>query len=392
MKKYLFILTLLSLSVLVNAQTDEKWFGILKSSDGSSDEITISISNNNHESRIYLFFNQEPPINIQSKNILSDKNDISFIIPEMQIYFEGKVNQTSNELLGQFVLRGRPFDISLSKHKDKSIVSKTPFKPEVLPGLSAEAITPDPEMKRPIAKSNSLFTEELTWIEIRDAVREGKTTIIIATGGIEQNGAFTATGKHNYVLRGVVDSIAHKLGNALIAPIVPFVPEGNHSPATSHMKYPGTISLKEDTYEKLLKDIANSYKASGFKTIIFIGDSGGNQWGMFMAAKELNSEWQNECKAIYINEYYDNYRVAQWLKEQGIREVDMKVHDSFQYTSQIMALNPTYVRMNQRIKNGDFSINGVNLLPVDKTIELGKRLCSYQADITVEAIKKALGY
>ena len=390
MKKYLFILTLLSVSILANAQTEETWFGILRTPNGNEVEITIGINRSNKEKEIFFILNQDEPIKIQANATLSEMHIISFILPEKQIYFEGKVSQNRNELVGRLVRSGRPFDISLSKNRMKN-TSKSRDKIEVIPGLSAQALTPDPEMKRPIEKSNSLFTEELTWIEIRDAIRDGKTTIIIATGGVEQNGAFTATGKHNFVLRGVVDSIAHKLGNALIAPIVPFVPEGNHSPPTVHMKYPGTISLNEDTYEKLLKDIANSYKVSGFKTIIFIGDSGGNQWGMFIAAKELNEEWKNECQAIYIHEYYDNYGVAQWLKSQGIKEVDMKVHDSFQYTSQIMALNPTYVRMNERIKNGDFSINGVNLLPAEKTIELGKRLCNYQAEVTVEAIKKALG-
>ena len=50
-------------------------------------------------------------------------------------------------------------------------------------------------------------------------------TVFIATGGIEQNGPYLVTGKHNYVLRATTELIARKLGNAMIAPIIAFVPE-----------------------------------------------------------------------------------------------------------------------------------------------------------------------
>ena len=40
---------------------------------------------------------------------------------------------------------------------------------------------------RPIDAVESLWTEELTWMEVRDAVKAGKTTILIGTGGLEQN-------------------------------------------------------------------------------------------------------------------------------------------------------------------------------------------------------------
>ncbi len=80
---------------------------------------------------------------------------------------------------------------------------------------------------RPIEALNSVWIEELTWMEVRDALAAGKTTAIIPTGGIEQNGPYVATGKHNYVLQGACEGIARKLGNALCAPIIKLVPEGN---------------------------------------------------------------------------------------------------------------------------------------------------------------------
>ena len=110
-------------------------------------------------------------------------------------------------------------------------------------------LAPESAAPRPIEALDTVFVEEMTWMEVRDAVKAGKTTVIVATGGVEQNGPYLATGKHDYILRATTEAIARKLGNALVAPIVPFVPEGDIDPPTEHMKYPGTISLTEDTYE-----------------------------------------------------------------------------------------------------------------------------------------------
>jgi creatinine amidohydrolase/Fe(II)-dependent formamide hydrolase-like protein len=245
-------------------------------------------------------------------------------------------------------------------------------------------------MPRPIEALDSVFLEELTWLEVRDALRSGKTTAIIATGGVEQNGPYLATGKHNYVLRAVTEAIARKLGDALVAPIVAFVPEGDIEPPSSHMRYPGTISLRADTFKRLLTDVATSLRVHGFRHIILIGDSAGNQDGMREVTDELSRAWGRGGPAIhYIAEYYDNARVARWLQSQGIREVDEGLHDNLQYTAQMMVVDPTTVRMRERIAVGKFSINGVNLAPAAETIALGKRLVEYQASLTAEATRRA---
>ena len=43
-------------------------------------------------------------------------------------------------------------------------------------------------MSRPIEALDNVWIEELTMMEVRDALAEGKTTALILTGGIEQNG------------------------------------------------------------------------------------------------------------------------------------------------------------------------------------------------------------
>jgi creatinine amidohydrolase/Fe(II)-dependent formamide hydrolase-like protein len=251
---------------------------------------------------------------------------------------------------------------------------------------------PDLDAPRPIDAFDTVWLEQLTWMEVRDAMQAGMLTAIIPTGGIEQNGPYLALGKHNYILQATCDRIARKLGDALVAPIVTFVPEGNIDPPSGHMRYPGTISVSEETFAALLKDIANSLRAHGFRHVILIGDSGPNQPGMQVVAERLATEWAGGNTSIhYVAEYYDNPRWNRWLRERGIEEVSEGLHDDVRHSSIMMSVDPMTVRMPQRVAAGLFSINGIELAPAEETIGLANDLIDYQAEVTVEAILKAIG-
>ena len=242
---------------------------------------------------------------------------------------------------------------------------------------------------RPIEARDTVFIEEMTWMEVRDALNAGKTSIIIATGGIEQNGPYVALGKHNFVLRQDCEAIARLLGNALVAPIIPFVPEGHHNPKTHHMRYPGTISLTEETFEQLLIEIATSFKIHGFQQILLLGDSGDNQYGMDHVAKKLSTQWKSHPTTIYhIAEYYAPAAITEWLRNHGISEVDEGLHDRFRYEAQIATLDARHIRLSYRRKVGLTSINGVSLLPIETTKAIGWQLIEFQASRTAAAIRE----
>src|SRR5215475_8780509 len=84
------------------------------------------------------------------------------------------------------------------------------------------------------AQTRSVYTEDLTWYEVRDAMAAGKTTAIVFAGGIEQNGPHMAVIKHNAIARYTAGKIAEQLGNALVYPIVPFSPAGDPVEKTGH--------------------------------------------------------------------------------------------------------------------------------------------------------------
>jgi creatinine amidohydrolase/Fe(II)-dependent formamide hydrolase-like protein len=253
-----------------------------------------------------------------------------------------------------------------------------------------DPMRPDFNGPRPIAARDAVFMQDMTWMEVRDAMRSGKTTAIVATGGLEQNGPYLVADKHNVVLRATTEAIARRLGDALIATIVPYVPEGDIDPPTGHMRYPTTISLTEDTYRALLRDICASLRTHGFKDIVLIGDSGGNQDGMKAVADELNAKWPDrKTRVHFIKEYYDYPEVARWLESQGVKQGDEGIHDDFAITSTMMTVDTNTVRLPERIAAGKARINGVDLVPAEKAIAWGKKVVDHRADITVEAIRKA---
>ena len=250
---------------------------------------------------------------------------------------------------------------------------------------------PPLDARRPIEALDTVFTEEMTWMEVRDAIAAGKTTVIVATGGVEQNGPYLATGKHNYILRATTQAIARRLGNALVAPIVPFVPEGDIDPPTQHMRYPGTISVRESTFDALLIDICRSLRTNGFKDIVLLGDSGGNQAGMKRVAEQLRDWGAGGPRVHFVAEYYDYEEVAAWLEKEGLHQVPEGLHDDLAVTAILMTVDPNLVRMKERGAAGKFAINGVELAPAAKTIELGKRIVDFRAETTVRAIERAIG-
>src|ERR1700747_2986111 len=142
--------------------------------------------------------------------------------------------------------------------------------------------------------ADTVFLEELTWIEVRDLIRSGKTTIIVPIGGTEQNGPHMALGKHNLRVRFLSEKIARTLGNALVAPVIAYVPEGTIEPPTAHMRFPGTITVPEEAFQKTLEYAARSFKLAGFRDIVFLGDHGGYQREEKAVADRLDKEWATQ--------------------------------------------------------------------------------------------------
>ena len=254
----------------------------------------------------------------------------------------------------------------------------------------AEMVAP-----RPIDAVDSVWMEQLTWMEIRDAIKAGKTTGLILTGGVESNGPHLATGKHNFVLHVMGETIARKLGNALVAPVVtlePGRPDGDRVP-------PGSVFLSQETYHAVLTDMATSMKSMGFKNVILMGDSGGNQTAMKDVATALDEKYKATGTRFYfIPEYYDYASAQKFLQANGIPEKIQigasqgadQIHEEYSIDSLMALYDPKTIRIDERTKANRATINGVSLLPMSKTLEMGRKVADVRAKLTIDAINKAM--
>jgi creatinine amidohydrolase/Fe(II)-dependent formamide hydrolase-like protein len=196
----------------------------------------------------------------------------------------------------------------------------------------------------------SVWLEDVTWTELRDLLAAGKTTVIIPIGGTEQSGPYIALGKHNARVRVLSQRIAQELGNALIAPVIAYVPEGGYAPPTSHMRFPGTLTVPDDVFEKTLESAANSLKVHGFRNVVFLGDHGGYQNDIRRVVARLNKAWAGSpARAFAPPQYYaassDGY--AQILRQHGVRDDEIGTHAALADTSLQLAVAPAMVRLQQ---------------------------------------------
>jgi creatinine amidohydrolase/Fe(II)-dependent formamide hydrolase-like protein len=218
----------------------------------------------------------------------------------------------------------------------------------VLPIIGLAFAVPLSAAQEPsVPRLDSVFLEELTWIEVRDAIAGGKTTVIIPTGGTEQNGPHIVLGKHNFLVKYKAGEIAKRLGNALVAPVLAYVPEGAIDPPTGHMRFAGTISVPDEVFMKVLEYAARSLRQHGFSDIAFVGDSGPNQSGQKAVADALNKEWAaTNVRVHHVSAYYPG-RGDEWVRSQGVSAEDVGSHAGTHDTSSLMYLNPSLLRFDR---------------------------------------------
>ncbi len=239
---------------------------------------------------------------------------------------------------------------------------------------------------------NTVFIEEMTWTEIRDALEAGKTTVIVPTAGTEQNGPHMVMGKHRYIIDEASDRIARELGNALVAPSVTYVPEGNVDPPSGHMRYPGTITLPNEYFMKLLEYAALSFRTHGFTDIVFIGDSGGNQRGMEEVASMLNADWGGEgARVHFIGDYYSANGFRDWLTEQGETDETIGRHAGISDTSILLYVASEHIREDQLAPGGGFEGSGVSGDPTRASAEYGSVGMDLRVDAAVTQIRASIG-
>ncbi|HXY21101.1 MAG TPA: creatininase family protein [Burkholderiaceae bacterium] len=248
---------------------------------------------------------------------------------------------------------------------------------------------------RAAASISSVFLEDFTWTELRDAVSQGMTTAIVPVGGTEQSGPALTLGKHNVRVRLLSERIARELGNAVVAPVLSYVPEGSITPPSSHMRFAGTLSIPTSVFDATLEAIAGSLRAHGLRNIVLLGDHGGYQRELGRVAERLNRQWAGGPARVFAPpEYFraSTEGFAALLRERGFRDDEIGTHAALADTSLQLALAPATVRKDvlQSSTRLDQSVGIYGGFPQHASAELGQLGVDEIVRQTVAAIRQQI--
>lgn len=245
------------------------------------------------------------------------------------------------------------------------------------------------------AAGTSVFLEDLTSFELKAAVANGSTTVLVPIGGTEQNGPHMALGKHNLRVKVLAGQIAQRLGNAIVAPVLAYVPEGAIFPPASHMRFSGTISISEASFESILESTARSFKQHGFHDVVFLGDHGGYQKSEVRAAEKINKEWaaDGRFRALALTVFYEASQgpFIQALRSKGFSDAEIGTHAGLADTSLMLAIDKSLVRSALLAEGAKTSpADGVYGDPRKASAELGQVGVRSIVDRSVQAIQEAV--
>lgn len=249
---------------------------------------------------------------------------------------------------------------------------------------------------RPVA---TVEIADMTWIEVAEAIAAGYRTALVPSGGLEQNGPHLPIGKHDLIVRWAARQVALELGDALVAPVVSYVPEGEYDPPTGHMRYPGTIGVPEPVFAAVLDGIARSLKAAGFTLICFLADHGGSLSPQREAASRLSQEWARldaglgagqGVRVLAVDAYYADAAETAWLRAQGEPDSAIGQHAAIADVAELLVARPEAVRLDRVPGDpAELARLGGSGDPRRATPERGRALMAMKIDAAVRQIRAA---
>ncbi len=232
---------------------------------------------------------------------------------------------------------------------------------------------------------------DMTWVELRAAGAGGPRPAIVPSGGLEQNGPHMRIGKHDYIVRWAARRIAARLGDALVAPVVSYVPQGDYQPATGNMQWPGTLGVPPAVFAATLEGIARSLRHAGFETICLIADHGPSLAPQAEVAARLEREWGGSPRGLAVDAYYADAAETAYLRAQGESRAAIGEHATIADTSELMAVRPEGVDLSRLGADwpGPGPGSGVVGDPSRSTVARGEALMALKVEAAVARIAAA---
>jgi creatinine amidohydrolase len=147
----------------------------------------------------------------------------------------------------------------------------------------------------------TLRLEEMTWLQIKNAMEQGYRRVIFALGSIEQHGPHLPLVTDTLLGDALATRVAAKLGNTLVAPTI--------RPGCSehHLSFPGSLSISSDLLSAIARAYCENLAHHGFQEILLLPSHGGNFPTVARILPELARDIP--AKIIGYSDIYDFMRV-----------------------------------------------------------------------------------
>jgi creatinine amidohydrolase len=240
--------------------------------------------------------------------------------------------------------------------------------------------------------------ELMTYPEIYAAIHEqGKTTVLVINGGTEQRGPHAVLGGHSLTAKPQGIDIARKLGNALVAPVMPFSIAGRHL----NPKTPGSVNIPGPVFAAVNEAIVDSMVVNGFKNIVLMGEHGGGQKELEEVAKKANAKYSPQgVHVFFCGDFYEKTQneFQQWVianhlppsSHGGIPDTSLMMYlggDGWVRKDKMVAGDPLLRPGAQRDPSIRLVDNGVIGDPRPSTPEMGKRYFDMKTKNAVAQIR-----
>lgn len=131
---------------------------------------------------------------------------------------------------------------------------------------------------------------DMNWSQV-EAYLKHDDRAVVPLGSTEQHACLSLS-----VDSILAERIAVEAAEPLGVPVFPVIPYGI---TPYYMAYPGTISLRAQTYLSLITDVLESLRRTGFKRILFVNGHGGNGPGQSAIAEWLADN--TDCRVRFHN-------------------------------------------------------------------------------------------
>lgn len=243
---------------------------------------------------------------------------------------------------------------------------------------------------RPPAASVELA--HMTTAELRDRLGKGCPIALVYNGGMDETGPHVALGKHIFRANTYGKAIARRLGDAILAPVIPFAPNGLPS-----ADLPGEIALRPATFVAVNEDLVRSLVGGGFRRVAILPEHGVGLADLKDLAERLDAEFRPSNVRIFYAD--DVYSLARREIEQEIKASGHVAggHGGLWDTAETMAVDRAAVRpklfalgTTDMDGNGPTNAAGFSGDPRGATAALGRRFGERRVRLAVHQIRGLL--